>query len=237
MYNERTDKICWNLDETKKLEFQKAIKQKMICWNEMYEQCKDDKDCLDSLVEYFQLLIVTTAQDVLGFKKYNSRSVNWVDSKIYEILNEKKKVKNKISHMISQMKRHFGSINRAPRLSKRKLKRLKHRRNRLNKKMRKHKYNNMLKSTRKLEKLINNPNVDKEKLFYDAVNKISNRSTISIPPLRNPKNDEIIATSDKEIADELHKFYCKPSTRNPYEPKHIVYHNHVWFHICKVTIV
>ena len=66
----------------------------MIIWNELYEQCKDDKDCLDSLVEYFQLLIVTTAQDILGFKRYNSRSVNWVDSKIYEILNEKKKIKN-----------------------------------------------------------------------------------------------------------------------------------------------
>ena len=85
----------------------------------------------------------------------------------------------------------------------------------------------MLKSTRKLESLINNPSVNKEKLFYDAVNKISNRSTISIPPLRNPKTDEIIANSDKEIANELHKIYCEPPTRNTYEPKHIVYHKHV----------
>ena len=227
MYNERPDKICWNLDESKKKKLQDEIKHKMILWNEMYEKCKDDKDNLDGLVEYFQMLIVTTAQDVLGFKKYNSRSVNWVDSKVYDILNEKKKIKNKISHIISQMKKHFGTISRASRLSKRKLKRLKHRRNRLNKKLKKHKYNNMLKSTRKLESLINNPNVDKEKLFYDAVKKISNRTSVSIPPLRNPKTDEIIATSDKEIADELHKFYCKPPTRNPYEPKHIAYHNHV----------
>ena len=32
------------------------------------------------------------------------------------------------------------------------------------------------------------PNVNKEKLFYGAINKISNRSSISIPPLRNPKD-------------------------------------------------
>ena len=93
--------------------------------------------------------------------------------------------------------------------------------------MKKQKYNNMLKSTRKLENLINNLNVDKEKLFYDAVNKISNRETTSIPPLRDPKSDEVIATTDDEIANELHKFYSIPPKRNPYESKHIAYHNHV----------
>ena len=35
MFNERPDKICWNLDESKKVKFQEAIKVKMISWNEM----------------------------------------------------------------------------------------------------------------------------------------------------------------------------------------------------------
>ena len=163
----------------------------------------------------------------MGFKKYSSQSVNWVDQKVYDILKEKKKIKNKISHLIHQMRKHFGHIRFAPLTMKRKLKRVKHRRNKLNKKLKKHKYENMLKSTRKLENLINNPNVNKEDLFYDAIKKISNNTSIAIPPLRNPKTDEIIATTDSEIADELHKFYCTPPTRNPYEEKHIAYHNHV----------
>ena len=53
------------------------------------------------------------------------------------------------------MKKHFVSIKHSPITAKRKLKRLKHRRNKLNKKLNKHKYNNILKSTRKLEQLIN----------------------------------------------------------------------------------
>ena len=46
---------------------------------------------------------------MLGFKKYNSSSVNWVDSIIYELLKEKKTVKNKTSHLIAKMKKHFKS--------------------------------------------------------------------------------------------------------------------------------
>ena len=173
MINERPDQICWNFDESKKEKFCKVIKEKMKLWNEVYEKCKDNSENVDKLVEYFQLLITTTAQDILGFKKYNSQSVNLVDNMIYEILNEKKKIKNKIAHLLSQMKKHFGFIKFAPTTMKRKLKRFRRKRNRLNKKLKKHKYHNMLKSTRKLENLINNPNVDKEKLFYDAIAKIS----------------------------------------------------------------
>ena len=50
MYNERPDKICWNLDESKKMQFQETIQEKMKVWNEMYLQYKDDKDNLDNLV-------------------------------------------------------------------------------------------------------------------------------------------------------------------------------------------
>ena len=61
----------------------------MEMWNEMYEMYKHNIEYVDKLVEYFQLLITTTAQDILGYKKYNSQSVNWVDNKIYDILKEK----------------------------------------------------------------------------------------------------------------------------------------------------
>ena len=56
---------------------------------------------------------------------------------------------------------------------------------------------------------------------------MSNQTSISIPPLHNPNNDAIIITCDSEIADELHKYYCKPLKQNPYKAKHIAYHNHV----------
>ena len=75
--------------------------------------------------------------------------------------------------------------------------------------------------------MINDLNVDKEKLFYEAVNKISNRKSTLIPPIRNPKTDEIIATTDTEIANTLHKYYCQPLKRNEYEPKHKAFHRHV----------
>ena len=181
----------------------------------------------DQLTEYFQLLITTTAQDILGYNRFNSNSVNWVDKNIYELLSEKKKIKNKISHILSKMKKHFISIKRSPISMKRKLKKFKQKLNKLNKKMNKNKYKNMMKATRKMENLINDPNVNEDKLFYNAISKISSNSTITIPPLRNPTNDNIIATTEYEIADELHKFYCKPPSRNPYEPKHIAYHQHV----------
>ena len=85
----------------------------------------------------------------------------------------------------------------------------------------------MMKATKKMENLINDPNVNKDKLFYNTISKISSNSTISIPPLRNPKNDDIIAITDHEIADELHKFYCQPPSRNTYEEKHVACHQHV----------
>ena len=225
--NEKPDRITWNFDESKKKILQDTIKKKMKLWHNEYKKYKDDPNKIDQLVEYFQLLITTTAQNILGFKRYNSNSVNWVDNAIYELLREKKKIKNKISHLLNQMKKHFNTIKMAPTLMKRKLKRFKRKLNKINKKMKKNKYKNMMKSTRKMEQLINDPNVNKDKLFYNAISKISSRSTITIPPIRNPKNDNVIATTDDEIADELHKFYCQPPSRNPYEPQHIAYHQHV----------
>ena len=153
--------------------------------------------------------------------------MNWVDNKIYDILIEKKKIKNKISHIIGKMKKYYPSYKVTPCHMKRTLKRFKKKRNKLNKKLKRFKYRNMMKSTMKIEKLINDPNVNKEKLFYGAINKISNRLSINIPPLRDPNDDHIIASTDDEIADVLHQHYCKPLKRNTYEPKHIAFHDHV----------
>ena len=37
----------------------------MKSWYKEYEKYKDDPDKIDQLVEYFQLLITTTAQNIL----------------------------------------------------------------------------------------------------------------------------------------------------------------------------
>ena len=66
------------------------MKEKMILWYIEYEKYKDDKSYINKLVEYFQLLITTTAQNIFGFKKYNKQSVNWVDQKVYDTLQTKK---------------------------------------------------------------------------------------------------------------------------------------------------
>ena len=93
--NESPDHISWNFDEKKKKLLQNEMKKKMKLWCIEYELYKDDPSKIDHLVEYFQLLITTTAQKILGFRRFNSQSTNWVDNSIYDILKEKRKVKNK----------------------------------------------------------------------------------------------------------------------------------------------
>ena len=122
------------------------------------------------------------------------------------------------------MKKHVRTIKNAAKSMKRRLRKWKHKQNRTNKKLYKCKYKNILKATQKFERLINDTNVDKEKLFYEAVNKLSNRKSTLIPPIRNPKTYEILATTDKEISNTLHKYYCQPLKRNEYEPKHKALH-------------
>ena len=132
--NDKPDRLTWNFNEDKKKDLQKEITKKMKLWNIEYERYKDEPDKIDQLVEYFQLLITTTAQEVLRYKRYNGNNVNWVDSKVYEILKSKKKIKNKISHLLHQMKKHVTSIKYAPILMKRQLKKFKQK---LNKEMKK----------------------------------------------------------------------------------------------------
>ena len=70
--NDIPDKISWNFDESKKQKLQNEIKIKMRIWEKEYEKHKDDPDKIDQLVEMFQLLITTTAQSVLGYRRYQS---------------------------------------------------------------------------------------------------------------------------------------------------------------------
>ena len=109
------NRITWNFDESKINLFQQALIPKMLDWYNMYEKLKDDPNNLDILVEYFQMSFVSTAQEIFGYKRYSSGSVNWVDKNVRDILIEKKKIRNKISHIIYKMKKHFGREYRAPR--------------------------------------------------------------------------------------------------------------------------
>ena len=223
----KPDKIAWNLDERKIKEFRNALRPLMQEWKMEYDKHYRNENAVDFLVEYFQLLIVKAAKNVFGFKKYNHQSVNWVDNKIHHILLKKRKVTNKISHLVKKIKKRHGSLMKASKWEKRMLKKLKKKKNKLQKKLKKQKYKNVLASTEKIEKLINDPKVNNEKMFYDLVNKITNKKSNQIPPLRNPRNDNIIATTDSEIASELHRHFTRDLTRNKYEDKHILFHNHV----------
>ena len=44
----------------------------------MFKKNENNNKCVDLLTEYFQLLVVDSAKEVFGFKKFNSRSVNWI---------------------------------------------------------------------------------------------------------------------------------------------------------------
>ena len=142
----------------------------MIEWNGMFEINEHKKRNLDLLTEFFQLLTVDAAKDIFGCKKYNNRSVNWLDENLHSLLSEKNKIKNKISHLKVKIKKHFGKIRNTARSMKKQLKNWKHKQNKIHKKLYKCKYKNILKATTKFEKLINDRNVDKEKLLYEAVN-------------------------------------------------------------------
>ena len=222
------DRITWNLDEKKIPAFCEALIPQMIKWRQAYDELGNDKKNVDLLVEYFQMLIVETARKIFGFKKYNGESVNWVNYKMHKLLHKRKKIGNVISHLIGKMKKHYNEVRFAPRYLKNKLKRHKKRQNKIQKKLKKRKYQNIIESTSKIEKLLNNPNVNKEKLFYNTVDKIANRRTKKIPPIRDPdQNDKILGETDSEIADAIHKYYVAPLERNKYNDDHRLFHQYM----------
>ena len=220
-------RITWNLDEKKIKQFIDVLEPKMLEWKQAYNCLSKDKQNVELFVEYFQLIIVESATQVFGFKKFCQDSVNWVDKKVYKILKKKKKINNKISHLDSKFRRRYGSIANTPSNQRKMLKKKKKRLRKLQKRLKKRKYKNIIQSTENIEKLINNNNVSKEKLFYNMVNKLSNRQTHSIPPLRDVNSDEIIAQTDMEIANKLHEHYCTKLKRNKYKKRHILFHNYV----------
>ena len=199
----------------------------MIEWKQAYDCLYKDKQNVEMLVEFFQLLIVETATQVFGFKKYCQDSVNWVDRKVHKILKKKKKISNKVSHLDSKFRKRYGSIANTPKYQRKILKKKKKKLRKLQKSLKKKKYKNILQSTSNIERLINNSGINQEKLFYNMVNKISNRQTHSIPPLRDVDTDEIIAQTDMEIANKLHDHYCTKLKRNKYKQRHRLFHNYV----------
>ena len=78
-----------------------------------------------------------------------------------------------------------------------------------------------------MEAVINDPNVKVDKVFWKMVDKISNIKDNYIPPIRNDKNDKVIATTTEEIANCLHLHFIKEPKRNNYEQRHINYHNKI----------
>ena len=156
-------RITWNLDEKKVQKFIDALKPKIMEWEHTYNCLYKDKQNVELLVEYFQLIIVETATEIFGFKKYCQDSVNWVDKKVHKILKKKKKISNKISHMDSKFRKRYGSIANTPYNQKKMMKKQKKKLRKLQKKLKKNKYKNILQSTANIERLINNSNVNQEK--------------------------------------------------------------------------
>ena len=224
---EQPSKITWNFDEKKIDEFNEKLQPLMVDWKREYDKYCNDSNMVDSLVEYFQLIIVSTAKAVFGFKKYNHQSINWADKRIHKWLVEKKRIANYLSHFIGDMKRRYGGLPFAPKGQKRTYKKKKHRLNKLNKKLKKRKYLNIIESTKRVERLINDPNVNNSKLFYDTLSKISHRASKKIPLIKDMKTDKVIATTDEKIAEKIHEYYIRPLSRNPPAPELTRFHNYV----------
>ena len=223
----RPNRITWNLDIKLVSKFNDELKEKMKEWKMAYDKLYHSIENVDLLVEYFQLIIVDTARRIFGFKKFCDDSVNWIDKKIHRLLEKKRKLGNNISHEIYKIKKKFGSIENASKYRKSRLKKQKKKLRKVQKKLRKKKRKNILLSTENIERLINNTNINKEKLFFNTYNKIAKRQSTHIPPLRDPSNDEIIAQTDMEIANKLHDYYSKKLDRNKYEKRHEMFHNYV----------
>ena len=78
-------RITWNLDEKKIARFLEVLEPKMVEWEQAYKCLYREKCNVELLVEYFQLIIVESARQVFGFKKFCQDSVNWVDKKVHKI--------------------------------------------------------------------------------------------------------------------------------------------------------
>ena len=102
------DRITWNLQPKLRSKFIAKLDPLMKRWRIQYERHKMDKSKVGPLADLLQLLIVKAAQESFGYKKFNSQSINWLDKKIHYILNDKKRLGNKISHLIFKLKKKYG---------------------------------------------------------------------------------------------------------------------------------
>ena len=208
------------------------MKLKMEKWKTFYDELYMDKSKLDQLVELFQLLFCQSCYEIFGFKYYNSNEFKWISKKVLRLLDDKKKWKNKLSHLIAQTKRKLGlkGVKTAmgnirkniSRNIKQKWKQIKHKIQKLNKKIFKSKQESILTSTAKIEKAINKDGAKNDKLFWSISNKLTKSVQNMIPPQRDEKSDKIVATKMKDILKHIHNHFISPVKRNldDYLPRH-----------------
>ena len=101
------DRITWNFDESLIRVFNEDIKLKMNKWKIYYDHLKNDRKNVNQLVELFQLFFVQSCMEIFGFKYYNSKDFSYLTKKVQKLIDDKRKVKNKLSHLIFQMKKNL----------------------------------------------------------------------------------------------------------------------------------
>ena len=242
------DRVTWNFDEDLIDDFKKNIKSKMIIWRLYYNDLYMDKTKLNQLAELFQLLFVQSCTEVFGFKYYNSNNFNWVSKKVMNLIEQRKKIKNQLSHLIAQLKRKSKAMittitqlfnSNIPRRLKKYWKSLKNRIHKLDKKIHKNKQDSILTSTAKIEKLINKDGAKNDKVFWSISNKLTYSKSNTIPPQRDKKTNKIVATTIDEIANHIHKHFIRKVDRNEkdYQPRHLRFHEKIekWWKNYKIN--
>ena len=99
------DRITWDFDEQLIGDFNKEMIIKMEKWKSFYNKLKNDKKIVNKLVELFQLLFVQCGIEIFGFKYYNSKDFNTLSNKVIKLMDKRKIFKNKLSHLIHQLRR------------------------------------------------------------------------------------------------------------------------------------
>ena len=133
--------------------------------------------------------------------------VNTISIKTKKLMEDKHRKGNKLSNILRKIKKRYKG--NAPLFLKKRKKKFRKEIKKINKKINKSKSNKVLKSTLHMEAVINDPNVKVDKFFWKMVDKISNVKDNYIQSLRNEKNDKVVATTTKEIANARHLHFIK----------------------------
>ena len=193
---------------------------------------------MNKLVELFQLLFEQCGIETFGFKYYNSKDFNTLSNKVIKLMDKRKIFKNKLSHLIHQLRRKSKFKNKTTkqifksnisRYIEKYWKSLKNKINKLNKKIYHNKEETIINSTKRMEKLINQKGAQNDKLFWSLSNKLTKSCQNTIPPQRDNKTDKIVATTLKEITQHIHEHFISPVNRNrkDYKQRHIKFHNQI----------